>query len=464
MKKTIVLFLIVLSQLNIVYASQLLKTPKVDKRVELLSIVFKLAGNREYNEVSIKDYADKVDKHFKPYSNHEVVIFAKELRQNKGISYDAVVSMAIVLDDNLNPIIDFSRTLPEKRWSEDDATKFVKLLKAFYKDTKCENFFSDNEPLFKEVERRFSNVYDKIDLKWYQTFFGTNAEEDFKLLVSLGCGKHNYGPSYSLSNEKKKVFSIMGTWRADNTGMPIYKEAEYLPVIIHEFAHSFVNPLNEKYNTEFEESGKEIYKTVEYEMSRQQAYGNWQIMLNEALVRASVIKYFIDHDAKESKIQMMLNSESNKGFIWIKGLVTELKKYDNQRSEYPTLESYIHNLSLAYKGFAKKISQFDAQRPKVEAISEFKNNDSNVDSKIKTITINFDRPLAGKGYSVNYGRKGKSAFPKLDNISYSNDNKSVVMEVQLSSDIEYQFVLTGKNFKTEQGVPLKTYEVNFKTQ
>ena len=46
MKKTIVLFLIVLSQFNIAHANQLIKPPKVDKRVELLSIVFKLAGNK----------------------------------------------------------------------------------------------------------------------------------------------------------------------------------------------------------------------------------------------------------------------------------------------------------------------------------------------------------------------------------------------------------------------------------
>ncbi len=450
--------------MHVGYANQIIKSPKVDERVELLCIVFKLAGNKEYNDIVIKDYATKINNHFDSFKNHEVVIFAKKLRQNKGISYDAVVSMAVVLDDDLNPLIDFTQTLPDERWSVNDATKFVKLLKDFYEDAECKKFFTKSESIFRDVEKRFASMYKKIDLKWYQDFFGIQVVEDFKLLVSLGCGKHNYGTSYNPPNEKNKMFAIIGTWETDKTDMPIYKETEYLPVIIHEFAHLFVNPLNKKHISKFEESGKEIYKTVEYEMSKQQAYGNWQIMLNEALVRASAIKYFIDHGEDKSVIQMMLNNESNKGFVWIKGLVEELKKYDRNREKYPTLESYIPNLTVSYKSFAKKITEFDSQRPKVESILEFTNNDETVSPQIKTITINFNRVLAGKGYSINYGNKGKSAFPKIDKINYTNDNKSIVMEVQLMTNKEYQFVLTGKSFKTEQGIPLKTYEVNFKTQ
>lgn len=464
MKKTIVLILIVLTLQNYAQEKRLNEVPKIDQRVELLSIVFRLAGSGEYNSQYFKLYNDKVENHFNAFKGHELVKFARELKERKGISYDAVMSMAIVLDKNLNPLIDFSTTLPEKRWSKEDADKFIRLLKTFYKEAECEAFFKENEQLFQEVAARFNPVYEKLDLNWFQSFYGKKADENFSIIVSIGCGAHSYGPSYILPNTKKEVFAIMGTWNIDESGMPVYKQEEYLPNIVHEFNHSFVNSLLAKYKESFEESGKEIYKAVEYEMSRQQAYGNWQIVLNEALVRASVIKYFIDHGASESEIQMMLTNDSNKGFIWIKGVVAELKKYDNQRDIYPTLESYMPVLSNAYKAFAEKVSQFDAQRPKFESIAEFADNDTKVSPQLRTITINFDRPLAGKGYSVNYGNKGKLAFPKIDNITYASDNKSVVMEVQLMPDKEYQFVLTGKNFKTPEGIGLKTYEVNFKTK
>jgi len=463
MKNIILFAFIVLSLQNYAQEKQIIESPKVDKRVELLGIVFRLAGNKEYNATFFKIYTDKVETHFDAFSGHSLIKFAKELKETKGISYDAVVSMAIILDDNLNPLIDFSTTIPEKRWTENDATKFIRLLKKFYKDADCEGFFRENEELFQEVSNRFIPVYKNLDLNWFQSFYGESADENFNIIISPGCGGGNYGPSYKLPDVKKEVFAILGVSKVDNSGMPVYEIDKYLPTTIHEFNHSFVNPLLAKHKDSFEESGKGIYEMVEYEMSRQQAYGNWQIMLNEALVRASVIKYYIDHGASDSEIQMMCNDELNKGFIWIKGLVDELKKYDNQRNIYPTLESYMPVLSNAYVTFAEKINQFDAQRPKVESITEFTNNETSVSPQIKSITINFDRPLAGKGYSVDYGYKGKFTFPKIDNINYMNDNKSVVMEVQLAPDKEYQFVLTGKNFKTEQGIGLKTFEVNFKT-
>ena len=462
MKNLIVLALFVLSQQTFAQEKRLTEVPGIDKRVELLSIVFRLAGNEEYNATYFRKYTDKVESYFEQYKDHEIIKFARELRGEKGISYEAVMNRAIILDNSLNPVIDLSTTVPE-RWSKDETIEFVRLLKQFYKDTKFDEFFNDNEALFQEVATRFRPAYEKLDLNWFQSFFGEKADTNFTIIVSIGCGVNSYRTSYTLPNSEKKVFAIIGTWKVDGSGMPVYEQNEYLPTIIHEFSHSFVNPLLAKYKESFEESGKGIYNAVEYEMSRQQAYGNWQIMLNEALVRASVIKYFIDHGASESEIQMMQNSESNKGFIWIKGLVAELKTYGNRRDIYPTLESYIPNLSNTYKSFEDKISQFDAQRPKVESITEFTNNGTSVSSQIKTITINFDRALSGKSYSVYYGKKGQQAFPKFDNGYFINENKSFVMEVKLEPNKEYQFILTDKYFKTAEGIGLKTYEVNFKT-
>ena len=56
--------------------------PTVDKRVELLSIIFRLTGNSEYNRNDFKLYTDRIESHFSPYKNKclEVMILTKVIK------------------------------------------------------------------------------------------------------------------------------------------------------------------------------------------------------------------------------------------------------------------------------------------------------------------------------------------------------------------------------------------------
>ena len=462
MKNFIFLIFVTLLLQGFSQENPMIEKPKVDKRIELLSIVFRLAGNNEYNSTQFKLYTDKIEQHFSPYKNHELIQFAKKLREEHGVSYDAVMSMAIHINENLNPRTEFAESSLEKRWSVDNAETFIELLKSFYKEAQCELFFKDNEKLYQEVGEKFFPIYENLDLDWYSSFYGKAPSEKFIIKVALGNGGGNYGIAYQNPNGEKEVYAIMGAGLTDSLGMVIFETNTYFPTLLHEFNHSFVNPLLNNNKEPFRNSGEKIFEILEYEM-RSQAYGYWEIILNEALVRASVIKYFIDHGYDKPEIDKMLNEELSRGFLWIKELVVELEKYDAQRNSYPTLENYMSNLAEAYKTFEQIVTHFDAHRPKVESIEEFNNGDQNVDANLKTITINFDTQLLGQGYSINYGAKGRQAIPIFNKASYANDNKTVVIEVQLEPNKEYQLVLTGRNFKTSEGIPLKSYEVNFKT-
>ena len=440
----------------------LIEKPGVDKRIELVSIVFRLAGNDEYNSEVFKLYTDRINQHFSSYKDHELIQFARKMRNENGISYEAPMSLAIFLDEDMN-LLGKIPDDPLNRWRKDNIIEFVRLLKKFYTDAKCDEFFNNNQELYKIVSDRFESVYKDLDLDWYSAFYGNKSNENFTISIALGNGAGSYGPSYIDSDGNKVVYAVLGVWEMDNSGLPVFKEFIYLNTLIHEFNHSFVNHLLEKNKEIFRDNGTEIFEALRYEMS-QQAYSGWEIVLNEALVRASVIKYFKDHGYKQSDIDTMLKTESNNGFIWIKELVAELEKYDADRATYPTLESYMPKLAEVYNNYAKIVRDFDAKRPNVVSIEEFENGDTNVAANIKTITINFDRKLSGNGYSIFLGKKGQPAYPKVNHVRFINENKSVVMEVQLDADKEYQFLLTGKSFKTSDGFALKTYEINFKTK
>ena len=101
---------------------------RVDPRVELLSVLFRLAGNPEYNQGKVPTYTADVEKQFGPFREHAAVRLARKLRQSHGVSYDACMSMAVHLTDvdELQTIVPLSPWPAglDRRWTPDDVEKF----------------------------------------------------------------------------------------------------------------------------------------------------------------------------------------------------------------------------------------------------------------------------------------------------------------------------------------------------
>lgn len=333
--------------------------PVVDKRTELLSIVFRLAGNFEYNDDIYRSYVADIHRHFDKYKEHPLITFASEMREKNGVSFDAVMFMAVYLEQppSLNPIVPFSASVPEGRWGEENARKFAGLLKQFYTDAECAGFFAEHEGLYKTAQERFMPVYQALDVSWYNQYYGVQPEGSLNIILGIGLGGNNYGPKVMYADGKEDTYAVMGTWSVDTTGKPFYPVDNYLPTLIHEFNHSYVNHLTKKYEKDLEPAGTKLFDLVKATMGH---YTSWQTMMNEALVRASVIRYLLKHnpDPKAAKYQMM--SDFGMGFFWMKELVETLGVYEKNRNTYPTLESYMPVLIDFYNGVAKKSeSMFD---------------------------------------------------------------------------------------------------------
>ncbi|MBK5721262.1 DUF4932 domain-containing protein [Dysgonomonas sp. Marseille-P4677] len=462
MKKICLLFVAVCSINVFAQQNPTLSEPEIDKRTELLSIVFRLAGNNEYNRKDFKLYTDRIEQYFRKYESHGLVEYTRSLVSEYSIGYNAPMSLAVHLDNNLDIRKDVTLDYIDGRWNNVDLKKYLLRLKKFSKDTKFDKFFEDNADLYVEARRQFMPIYEKIDLEWFAKFFGEGASDTFYIINGLSNGGPNYGASVLLKDGGKENYSVMGLWSVGDGGMPRFPKDSYLPIVIHEFSHAFVNHLNEKHSDILKERGEEVFSIVGESMAKQ-AYPSWQIMMNEALVRAAVIKYEIDHNAGQQKIDMAVDYEMSRSFLWIKELVAVLQEYDKQRDRYPTLDSYMPKIAEAYTDIAKTILEAEPKRPNVISISEFSNGDTNVSSYVKTITINFDRPLNAGNMSVDAGTKGIDGTPAIKKGYYINDNKTFVMDVELVKDKEYQIILKGRGFATPDGYRIKDYEINFKT-
>jgi len=71
----------------------------VDERVELMSIIARLAGNDVYNAPnSASPYAERVERHFGPFRVHAAVTAYQAILEDYGTSYDAIPTLAVHLD------------------------------------------------------------------------------------------------------------------------------------------------------------------------------------------------------------------------------------------------------------------------------------------------------------------------------------------------------------------------------
>jgi len=442
---------------------------KTDQRIELMSIVFRLAGSPEYNMNPFKSYVSDIDEWFGPYKNHPVVLLAKQLRMTRGVSYDAVMSMAIHLGQPpaLKPLVPFKSGVPDHRWGRSGSTRFLKLLRDFYQESGFSQFYANHQAMYTLAENRMNGVLAKVNFDWFEQFYGIKSSGRFNLILGIGNGGGNYGPKIIFPDGSEDLYAIMGTWLIDQDGNPDYNES-VLSTIIHEFNHSFANPLVERNVKILEAPGKALFNPVKDQMSKM-AYGNWKTVMYESLVRASVIQYFIDNHSPENQIRRMKVAEMSNGFLWTPQLVDLLKEYENNRNTFPELSAFMPRIAALYESLAPDIdrlkSEFSAKCARVEALEPSVNGAVDVDPALTEIQIRFDKPLnSGSGYSIFYGDQGAEHYGVTGKPAFSQDGRLITLTLQLKPDWEYSFVLSPRSFRTLDEYPLVPYTVKFRTK
>ena len=446
----------------------------VDQRVELMSIIFRLAGNPEYNQGRLTSYLNDIEAHFGPHREHAAIQTARKLRQSRGVSFDAVMSMAIHLTDavELQERVPFDapESKLDSRWKPREAREFLKHMREFVNDAKVQEFFDRHRELYEPTSRRMNHMLiEHADLVWFDSFFGARPVARFVLVPALVNGGQAYGPSIRLADGTEELYAIIGVWNFDETGLPQF-DKRVLPTVIHEFCHSFVNHLVKHKQEEFRDAGKLLYATVADQMKRQ-AYGDWITMMQESVVRAAVVRYLIAHDGPAAVEQ--IEEEKRRGFVWMPQLVTLIDEFEADRTAFPTFEAFMPRIVKFFDESApamaaeikKSKDELEAKRPKIVSMTPKVGSD-NVDPTTKFIMITFDRPMDVSGYSLIYGPEGEATLPKIGQALYDADGTVFSIKVELEPNRRYEFLLNGERggkFKSADGTPLKQTVVRFST-
>nr|WP_320119881.1 DUF4932 domain-containing protein [uncultured Marinifilum sp.] len=349
MRKLMLIFLLIFN--GNLFSQNKCLSPKVDERIELLSIVFRLADSPEYKNNTIKQYTDSIDNYFKTYKNHKVIKMASQLRDKNEVSFDAVPSLAIhikIVNDSIKFNPRLTKNNLDDRWTKKEED-FILLLDDFYRKSNFKNFFNQNQEFYEIAINRFSKISNSINLLWFERFFACAPKGKYNVVLSF-TNWGNYGPKITNKSGIEDIYSILSASSADSLGYPIYKTNKK-QTLVHEFCHSFCNQLGEKYYPEMESKAQELYLSV-LKLMNSQAYGSAQTMINEILVRASTIKYLEDEGANSQQIDKLLDNEEAKGFLWIRNLYQSLNVYSKNRKKYPTLDSYMNQIIKVQEEFS----------------------------------------------------------------------------------------------------------------
>ncbi|MFC1637051.1 DUF4932 domain-containing protein [Planctomycetota bacterium] len=312
---------------------------EVDPRVELVGIVFRLAGNYEFNQGRIRSYVRDIERHFGDFDDHPAVKLAARLRSTRRMSCDGPMSLAVHIDRDFRPRKTFEQW-PwglDGRWKKQETIEFLEQLRQFAAETKFDEFYKAHSALYETGIRSCQAVMAQHDLQtWLDEFFGVEEMGDLRLVLGFLNGPSNYGPRFTAGKIHEK-YAIIDMPLPDAEGNPVFHPRK-LETAAHEFCHSFANPVVDKYMEQLQPAGEKLY-AAKAPLMKRIGYQNWRSLMYESAVRACVTSY-IRNSFEPEHLQNYLDIEAGCGFVWIKELSNLLQTYETNRNKYSTFESF----------------------------------------------------------------------------------------------------------------------------
>ena len=333
--------------------------PCFSETVELMGILWRLAGASEYCECGVPSVANSADEYFASMTNHRAVQLAREYWQ-QNICYDAVTGYAnqLIFDDNGTLIFDpdyLEGSNPgfEARWNERQRNDMLIAVNEFYEESDFHTWFISTKAEQEQAIAAFKSVCN-LDYSWFDTFYGKNDNISSRIILSFIIGPNNNGISLKRKDGSMFLTPVLGCLSQYNGNIRFGGD---MNLIVHEFSHPYCNPLIEANWSSISESSEAVYQTVASIMESQ-AYGNARTMMCETLVRSCSIRYMISHNQNDF-VDWQLEYEELNGFMMVRSLIKTLEKREEEASKYATLAEFMPEIINAINSFVQILGEIE---------------------------------------------------------------------------------------------------------
>ena len=425
----------------------------VDENVEFVSAMCRLAGFKEYVNNVNKQYVTTLDSVMAPLKGCPAVMRLNELRDAQGLSYDAVAALAAhtaIRDGRfvLLPGSDLSKL--DSRWKSGQDAEVARLLDEAYRQSRFHDFYISQKPFYDKVMINVESMLANVDFAWLEDFYG--SEILGRLSVSL-LNSGNYGVTCKRLGMPDESVIIIGCWKLDENGIPVFHDNESL--IVHEFSHPMCNPIIDDNIRAFNGNAQLVADLMEDELAAQ-AYGGARTMLCESMVRSVEVQYALAHAkcAEDSAaVETAIKSQVAGGFLVVPEIVNAMTEYRSQRDSYQTLSQAAPLIVEAVNGLDVTQRYRELRRGQVSVIGcSLTDGTRDVPASDRyVVKVFFDKPVTNSAMACDYYDNNPDIFPDICDAKFDKDRRILTVYLKTEPGKEYGFKLLGWAYMTEAG-------------
>ncbi len=316
---------------------------RVDPRVELMGILFHMAGRDEYNMTRVPRWEAAVDSHFVHWAEHPAATMTERLAGPYNVGYFVPMNLAVHLTDP--PELAVRSPLAgspsiHRTWTTypDTTARYLTLVRSFARASHFNNFLRSQRALIDSTETRLRRLVDEtVDRGWFDRFWGVTPGARFVLVPGLTNGRASYGVEYR-DSATHELYAITGVMDVDDAGFPTFGP-DFTATVVHELNHPYADPVVEAYLDALGPPADSLLAR-NANAFRRQAIGSGETLVIESLVRAAVARYRFDSEGPDAR-DAEVAEQVELGFAWMPDLVALLGEYQADRDRWPTLADFM---------------------------------------------------------------------------------------------------------------------------
>ena len=312
----------------------------VDPRMELLGAVQVVAGY----PLSTHDtpYSDRVQARFGAFANSNAAKITKKMLRN-GFAYDAPAGLMLYYSFPLELKLrqPYSEYLEKRSGGERKLRRYRVAMKNFAEKSDFAGFWNENDTFYRQLLEQCKNTVGDVNIIDLLESYFNKKQKSYHIILCPLFGNNNYGPRLFDQDDRLDIYALLSVPQNQN-GPISMKYGSRQGLLLHEFSHSFVNPLVEQHIDLIAPSNYR-FEPIREQM-RAQAYGNWITCVMEHVVRAVGVR-LAEMTGGAIAAEKAFRYEESRYFGYIRPLVAKLHEYEALRDSIGiTFADYVSEL------------------------------------------------------------------------------------------------------------------------